>query len=96
LTNMKTKARRLFLELFRRTLLPASSDENVDVLKSRYGKYNEIDTMIEADDTARIDELEWQVTHLQLRYDELVAENNRLRSELERLYRSLNQIGEVS
>lgn len=52
--------------------------------------------MIEADDTARIDELEWQVTHLQLRYDELVAENNRLRSELERLYRSLNQIGEVS
>jgi regulator of replication initiation timing len=93
---MKTKARRLFLELFRRTLLPASSDENVDVLKSRYGKYSEIDTMIEADDTARIDELEWQVTHLQLRYDELVAENNRLRSELERLYRSLNQIGEVS
>lgn len=93
---MKTKARRLFLELFRRTLLPASSDENVDVLKNRYGKYNEIDTMIEADGTARIDELEWQVTHLQLRYDELVAENNRLRSELERLYRSLNQIGEVS
>lgn len=93
---MKTKARRLFSEWFRRTLLPASSDENVDVLKSRCGKYNEIDTMIEADDTTRIDELEWQVTHLQLRYDELVAENNRLRSELERLYRSLNQIEEVS
>lgn len=51
--------------------------------------------MKDVSDEERILQLEWQVAQLQLRYDEELSRSNRLQSEMDRVYRRLNQLDDL-
>jgi hypothetical protein len=94
---MRKNSQPRFLELFRRlrTSSSLSVGRSPDVLIDNQDLYNEKDNMKDVSDEERILQLEWQVAQLQLRYDEELSRSNRLQSEMDRVYRRLNQLDDL-